>query len=122
MVGHLGGVDAGHVAGEDAQFGGRRQVDGIDANTHARHHLELGAGFHHLAARIRSGVDEGAVGVAQQVDHVVGGAGVAFNGFDARFFKEIETVVLVVHQGDFQRHCRTPCVRECRMVWVTRIG
>ena len=111
VVGHLGGVDAGHVAGEDAQLGGCRQVDGIDTDAHARHHLELGAGFHHLAAGIRSGVDQGAVGVAQQVDHVFGGASISFNGFDPRFFKQVKAVVFVGHQGDFQGHCGTPCVR-----------
>ena len=111
MVGNLGGIHARHVAGEDAQLGSRGQVDRVDADAHARHDLEFGAGFHHLAAGIRTRVHQGAVGVPQQVDHVVGGACASFNRFDPDFFKQVKAVVFVVHQGDFQGHCSTPSVR-----------
>ena len=43
VIGDLGGVHAGHVADEDAEFGGRVEIDRVDADTHPAHHLQLGA-------------------------------------------------------------------------------
>ena len=105
------GVDARHVAGEDPELGRSGQVDGIHTDAHARYDLEFGTGFHHLAAGIRARVHQGAVGVAQQINHVGGGARGSLNGFDPGFFKQVKAVVFVVHQGDFQGHCSTPSVR-----------
>ena len=44
VIRDLGGVNARHVAGQHAEFGGGIEVDGIHPDTESAHHLELRAG------------------------------------------------------------------------------
>ena len=93
VVGHLGGVGAGHVAGEDAEPRRGVEIDRVDADAHAAHHLELGALFEHALRGERQDADLRSVGVFQQLDQLVLGAADALHHLEAGGFEEVHSVV-----------------------------